>query len=131
MEPITTAIIAAIAAGALKAAGSIGEKAIADSYAGLKALIVRKFGQQSDVVKAVESVESRPDSAGRQQTLAEEGAAAKLDQDQDVVKAAQELIEQIKAQPGGQAHIQSAVGSYIAQADRGSTAQVHVNQPRE
>jgi hypothetical protein len=131
MEPITTAIIAAIAAGALKAAGSIGEKAIADSYAGLKALIVRKFGQQSDVVKAVESVEARPESAGRQQTLAEEAAAAKLDQDQDVVKAAQELIEQIKAQPGGQAHIQSAVGSYIAQADRGSTAQVHVNQPRE
>ena len=38
---------------------------------------------------------------------------------------------EIQAQPGGQQHVQSAIGSYIAQADRGSTAQVHVNQPRE
>ncbi len=39
------------------------------------------------------------------------------------------LLEQIKAQPGGEQHIQNAIGSYIAQADHGGTATVTVNHP--
>jgi hypothetical protein len=131
MEPITTAIIAAIAAGALKSAGQAGEQLVVDGYAALKALIVRKFGQQSEVVKAVEGVETRPDSEGRRQTLQEEIVTAKLDQDAEILQVAKALLDGVNAQPGGEKHVQNAVGSYIAQADRQSTAEVHVNQPNQ
>jgi hypothetical protein len=130
MEPVTTAIIAAITAGALGSAGQVGQQAVADGYAGLKALIVRKFGPQSEVAKAVEGVETRPDSTSRCGTLNEEIAAAKVDQDTEIVKAARALLERINAQPGGERHIQNAIGNFIAQADRQSKAEVHVYQPK-
>ena len=107
MDPITTAIVAALAAGALKAAGSVGEKAISDGYAALKAILVRKFGQQSEVVKAVEGVEARPASPGRGQTLQEEVTAAKLAQDNEILQAAQALQERVRSQPGGAQIIQN------------------------
>ncbi|MEO6320529.1 MAG: hypothetical protein ABIR56_07620 [Polaromonas sp.] len=130
MEPITTAIIAAIAAGALKSAGQVAEHLVGDGYAALKAFIVRKCGPQSEVVKAVDGVETRPDSEGRRRILHEEIVAAKLDQDAETLQIAQALLDRINAQPGGDQHVQNAVGSYIAQADRHSTAAVHVNQPK-
>jgi hypothetical protein len=48
-----------------------------------------------------------------------------------VNQAARELLEHVKAQPDGEQHIQNAIGSYIAQADRGGIAKVRVNQPKE
>jgi hypothetical protein len=129
MDPITTALIAAIGAGALKSVGQVGENLVADGYAALKSLIMRKFSRQSEVVQAVEGVESRPDSEGRRQTLREEIVAAKLDQDAEILLSAKALLDRINAQPGGEKHVQNAVGSYIAQADRQSRAEVHVNSP--
>lgn len=126
MDPITTAIIAAVAAGVTK----VGPQAIADAYTALKDLLKSKFGVHSDVFKSVDDLEAKPDSAGRKATLQEEVAAAKADQDPDIRKAAQELLDKISAQPGGGQHIQQAIGSYIAQADRNSTASVNVNQPK-
>jgi hypothetical protein len=89
----------------------------------------RKFGEQSEVAKAVDGVEARPDSAGRKQTLAEEVAAARAERDPEVRQAAQALLEQLQAHPGGERHIQQATCSYIAQADRASTASVNVGRP--
>lgn len=129
MDPITAAIVAALTAAAAKGAGAVGERVLPDAYAALKALLRREFGEQSDVAKAVDGVEARPESSGRQQTLAEEVAAAKADQDPEVRRAAQALLDQVKAQPGGERHIQQAIGSYIAQADRGGTASVNVGRP--
>jgi hypothetical protein len=128
MDPITTAIVAALTTAVAKGTGAVGERVLPDAYTALKAALRRKFGEQSDVAKAVDGVEARPDSAGRKQTLAEEMAAAKADQDPDLLKAAQALLEQVEAQPGGERHIQEAIGSYIAQADRASTASVNVGQ---
>lgn len=126
MEPITTALVAAAAAGVTK----VGEKAIVEAYTGLKDLLRRKFGAQSEVAKAVAAVEAKPESAGRKATLAEELTAAKADQDQELVAAAHKLLERIEAQPGGVQVIQQATGSNIAQAARGGTATVQVNQPK-
>lgn len=132
MEPITTAaIVAALAAGIVKSAGSVGEKVLVDSYAALKGLLQRKFGRESKLVKAVDDLEAKPDSDGRKLTLKEEVGEAKADEDPEIRQAAQALLDQLQAQPGGQQHIQHAMGSYIAQADRQSTAQVHVNQPNQ
>ena len=80
--------------------------------------------------KAVEGVEAKPDSAGRKATLEEEVASAKADQDAELLKAAQALLEKLNAQPGGAQIIQQATGSYIAQASGGSTATVNVNVPK-
>jgi len=131
MDPITTAIVAALTAGAVAGVTEVGKKAIAEGYEALKAALKKKFGAESDLVQAVDQLEKKPDSTGRTQTLQEEVAAAKAEQDPELVQAAQALLEQIKAQPGGEQHIQTAIGSYIAQADRGGTATVSVNQPKE
>ena len=131
MEPVTTAIVAAVAAGIAKSAGSVGEKVLVDSYAALKALLKRKFGGDSKLVKAVDDLEAKPDSDGRKLTLKEEVGDAKADEDPEIRQAAQTVLDQLEAQPGGQQHIQNAIGSYIAQADRQSTAQVHINRQNQ
>jgi hypothetical protein len=131
MDPITTAIVAALTAGVVSGSTQVGQKVISDAYEALKALIKKKYGEKSEVVKAVENLEARPDSTGRKATLQEEVGAAKVDQDTEVIKASQALLERLKDYPGGENHIQTAIGSYIAQADRASSANVSVNQPKE
>jgi hypothetical protein len=125
MDPITTAIIAGLAAGAMQ----VGTGAVVDAYQALKAAITRKLGGDHAVAQAVEGLEAKPDSEARKAVLQEEVAAAKADQDPDLRAAAQAVLDQIKAQPGGEQHIQQAIGNYIAQADRQSSATVRVNQP--
>jgi disulfide oxidoreductase YuzD len=85
MDPVTTAIIAAIAAGAGAGANGVAAKSIVDGYQALKALIKRKFGESSEVVKAVDGLENKPDSAGRKQTVSEELTAVKAADDIDVL----------------------------------------------
>ncbi len=131
MDPVTMAIVGALSAGVVDSAGQVGEHVLADAYTGLKAVLIRKFGTQSEVAKAVEGVETRPESVSRQGTLGEEIAAIKADQDPEVRQAAQALLEQIDGYAADAGHVQHAVGNYIAQADRGSTASVRVSQPKE
>lgn len=123
MDPVTTAILAAVA----------GEltKAVLSAFEDLKALLKKKHGVQSNVVQAVEALEAKPTSPARKDLLKEEVLAAKADQDPDLLNAAQRLLQQIGTQPGGQQHIQQATGSYIAQAEQASTAQVNVNRAQE
>lgn len=130
MDPITAAIIAALSAGAISGLTDTGKKVITDAYDALKALLVKKFGSQSEVVQSVTHLEAKPESPSRQGTLKEEVAAAHADQDPDLLRAADLLLKQIQAQSGGEQHIQKAIGSYIAQADRQSTATVNVNTPQ-
>ena len=88
MDPITTAIVAALA--------KVGESAIGDAYRALKGVIKKKFGDQSDVAEAVEGLEKRPDSAGRKATLQEELEAAGALQDPEVLRAADALLAKIQ-----------------------------------
>ena len=101
MDPITTAILAALA--------KLAEPAIKDAYDGLKALIVKKFGPQHEVVQAVENLEKRPDSAGRRETLQEEIAASKATHDADIAAAARSVRDSMTKQPGGQEIVQQIV----------------------
>ncbi len=57
MDPITTAIVAALAA--------LSKDAIKDSYNALKSALKKKFGSESDLVDAVDKLEKKPDSEGR------------------------------------------------------------------
>jgi hypothetical protein len=126
MDPVTTAIIAALSAGASSAATDVAKKTIVDGYDGLKGLLKKKFGTESDVVAAVDNLESKPASDGRQKVLAEELSAAGAPADVELVREATALLEQIRTLPGGAHHVQIAHGSNIAQADRGGTATVNV-----
>ncbi len=101
MEPVSTAIIAAL--------GMLSEKVVQDAYSGLKTLLVKKFGDNSELISTTEGLEKNPDSAGRRETLKEELAAARADSDADIVAAAQQLIEAIKSQPGGEQTINQTV----------------------
>lgn len=101
MDPISLAIVSALA--------NLSERAIQDAYNAVKGIIVRKFGSGSDLSKAVDNVEQKPDSIGRQEMLKEEIIAAKANQDPELLKAAETLIAKIKELPGGQTIITQTV----------------------
>ena len=124
MDPVTTAIIAATVTSVSSAAS---KTVIVDAYDTLKALLEKKYGTESDIVKSVKSLEAKPESAARKDLLQEEVIVATADQDPDILRAAQEVLKYLSAQPSGVQGIQQAIGNSIAQADRGSTASVSFN----
>ena len=108
MDPITTAIVAALAAGVAASAKEVGQKVIVDAYDALKTTLKKRFGPDSDLAEAVETLEKKPESAGRQTTVQEEVAAAKAAGDPELQELAQALIEALKSTPEGE----KAVGKY-------------------
>jgi hypothetical protein len=97
METITAALLAAIAAGATE----VGQSALVDAYKGVKALIQRKF-QKTDLPGAIESLEKKPTSRGRQETVKEEVESANADKDPEIMKEIERLIEVIEQTPNVQ-----------------------------
>lgn len=130
MDPITSAIVAAISAGAIGGLTDVSKAVLTDAYSKLKALLAKKFGKESDIVQAIEQVEAKPASEARKATLAEEVAAVKADQDNDLLQAAQILLGQVHAQPQGPSIIQKVTGNYNAVSYSGNST-VNVNQPKE
>lgn len=125
VDPIVTALLGGLAA----SAGKVASKAVEDAYGGLKGLLLRKLGAQSDAADAIAKLEAKPDSDGRKATVAEELAAAKAADDHELLDAARRLqaaLEQLP--PEARSHVQNATGNYIAQASGGSTATVNVGR---
>ncbi len=117
MDPITT-IVTAVAAGAAAAAKETVGQAVKDGYAGLKALLLRKFGEKADLQGAIQGVEKKPDSDARKGVLKEELEAAGAGQDAEVVRQARELLNLLKAQglePGTSYHAELHGSGAIAQ----------------
>jgi hypothetical protein len=119
MDPITGAIVAALTA--------LAEPAVKDAYAGLKAVIVRRFGRGAEVTKAVKTLEAKPDSPGRRAALAEEIAASGAAQDQELLRLAQLLAERAQAgtttstvhqQVQGDRNVVSGTGDITINIDR-------------
>ncbi len=131
MDPLTLAIVGAISAGAISGVTEVGKRAIADAYDGLKGLIKRKLGSDSKVVEAVGKLEEVSDSPSRQKSLADEIKKVGVDGDAELLAAAEALLDKIRNLPGGEQNIQSIVGNYNAQADRGSTATVNIYRKDE
>ena len=122
MDPITTAILAAIAA--------VSNNAIKDSYSALKALLKKKFGEESDLVEAVNKLEAKPESKGRKATLQEELEAVKANDDPEIVKLAQNLIEELKEHPEGQQVITQNIShvKYAATSGTGTASISNINE---
>jgi disulfide oxidoreductase YuzD len=101
MDIICTAILAATA--------KLSEAAIKDSYDGLKKLIQRKFGKQSDVAKAVDQLEQKPASAGRSAVLQEEILNVGAVNDTEIIIAAKALLEKLNEKEERKTIVQQSV----------------------
>jgi len=128
MDPVTL-IVTALTAGAAAGSQSIVTDTIKDAYTGLKALIKRKFAGKASAEVALAEHETDPETwqAPLKKVLIQEH----LDQDTEILQAAQALLDQIQAQPGGKHYTQSIVGNYNAQVHGSGSASVNVNQPKE
>jgi hypothetical protein len=111
VDPITGAIVAALAAGVASGAGEVGKRAVVDSYEGLKAAIMKKFGKDSKIVQAVNAVEEEPQFEPNQVALAGRIEQENAAEDEELVKLAQTLLGALKETPKGQ----EAVSKYNIQ----------------
>ena len=102
MDPITGAIVTALAAGVLSGVTEVGKKAIVSTYEALKQAIQKKSDAGEDVIASIKSLEQKPESKARQAVVAEEVDDADLSQDPDLVKLAQELLAALKETEAGQ-----------------------------
>lgn len=98
MDPITTAIIAALSAGAISSLTDTTKTVVTDGYNKLKGLLTKKFGASSEVVQAVEKLEAKPESQARKGMLVEEIAAAKAEQDEEILAAAKQVLTLVQPQ---------------------------------
>jgi hypothetical protein len=97
MDPITTAILAALPA----LASDLIKSSVKDAYQGLKSVLLRKWGATSPVVKSVDDLEANPKSKGQATVLAENVAAAKLTSDTEVMQALAKLVDALKTEGMG------------------------------
>jgi hypothetical protein len=98
MDPLTILVTALVTGAAEKLKPTAG-KVVEDAYAGLKGLLLRKFGEREDVGDALTKVEQKPDSEGRKAVLKEELEAVEAHTDEELLAAAKALLE--KADPQG------------------------------
>lgn len=114
MDPITAAVLAGLAAGATK----VGERALTDAYSVLRRLIQRKYGGNSDLDRAVQSVEANPNSASRRSVLEEAMAISGATRDRELLDAANRVLRQVDAMPQGRQLIQTIeAGRWVVGGD--------------
>jgi hypothetical protein len=98
----------------------VSKQGIVDAYDSLKRLLRQTFSQDSALIEAVGELEQKPDSAARKAVLQEEVKAAGAEQQPDIRHAAQALLDQLKAQPGGEQHIKNVVIGSTVNTDGGN-----------
>ncbi len=108
MDPISV-VIAALAAGAIAATKETAGTVVKDAYQGLKGLIKKKFAGEPKAEMVLEEHATDPETyeAPLKKKLAEAG----IDRDEEIIKAAQELLKQEKPE-------ESAAGKYTTQIGR-------------
>lgn len=131
IDPVSAALIAATVAGATGGLTDVSKTALMDAYTALKAAIQQRFGQHHALVKAVEAVEAKPTSVGRQTTLVEEVTDADAAQDRELLTLAEQLRQVLKEQAKTNPVVQQIItGNYNATSVHGN-ASVTVQPPKE
>jgi hypothetical protein len=92
MDPLSL-IITAVASGAAAAAKDTAGAAVKDAYAGLRALIVRRLGGHREAEDVVQRAERQPET--EQPTLAGRLRDRGVDQDEEMIRAAQAVLLQV------------------------------------
>jgi hypothetical protein len=98
MDLITTAIVAALSAGAVSSLTEVSKTAVTDAYQTLKDLLIQKFGASSEVVQAIDRLEAKPESAGCREILQQEMAAMNVGLDHEVLAAARHVLTLVRPQ---------------------------------
>lgn len=91
MEPVTL-LVTALALGAKAALTETASAAVKDTYNGLKALIIRKFGNKP----SIESLEQKPESKAKQAAAEEDLVDAGAVTDAEVMAKAQEVVSTVE-----------------------------------
>jgi hypothetical protein len=106
MDPITTAIVAALPA----LASDLAKSSVKDAYAGLKAIIRRKWGDTSPVAKSVDALEANPKSKDQAAVLSEHVTDVNATADVEVMQALRRLGDALKKEGiGGESIAQIAI----------------------
>jgi hypothetical protein len=92
MDPVSL-IVAALAAGASAALKDTAGQAVQDAYGGLKSLLKRRLGEKRRTEDVVDRHEEAPDVW--EKPLHDELAKAGLADDEEVIRAAQELLARV------------------------------------
>jgi hypothetical protein len=130
MDPISAALIAAAVAGITSGATEAGKTLLVDAYTALRDALKAKLGVDNKVEKEADELVANPTSNGRKELVKEAVAAAKANDDPGLVLLANQLLEQLKAQPGGAALVQQiAQGDQNIQAAGGSTVTATYGTP--
>lgn len=97
MDPLTM-MVSALTAGAIAALEGTASQAVKDAYAGLVALIKRKFADKPRETMVLDEHSQNPQNWEKplQQALGENH----IEQDQAILQAAQALTEALKSQGG-------------------------------
>jgi len=121
MDPISM-IIAALGAGAIAATKDTAGTAVKDAYQGLKTLIKKKL--EGDVLGQA-MVDAKPEEIKQAEGLLKDKITkAGADKDAAIIQAAQELLNQVKEQPGGQQIITQTISNvkYAATTNSGDAS---------
>ncbi len=116
MDPVTTAIVNNIMSGAAPGLAAAASMAVTDAYNGFKALLQRKFGKDSALLKSVQELEQNPDSKARKAVVEEEVEKSGAHQDEELLAAAAKLLELLKG-------VQPQAAYHAAQTGSGAIAQ--------
>jgi hypothetical protein len=96
MDLITRALLEGFSAGAIDRAN----QSIADSYRGLRILIVNKLGEDSDMANAITRLEQDPSSQAWRALLADEVVKSGARHDAEILSAAERVLAQISNNTG-------------------------------
>lgn len=107
MDPISV-VLAALAAGATAAAQDTTSQAVKDAYAGLKALVKKRFAGKSQAEIALTEYEKDQDTWQKplQKSLVETGA----DQDETIVRQARQVLNLVNPQQASQGKYNVQIG---------------------
>jgi len=107
MDPASV-VLTALAAGATAAAQNTASQVVKDAYVALKALVKRRFDQKPQAEMALAEYEKDTDTWQKplQKSLVETGA----DQDEAIVRQAQQVLQLINPQQASQGKYNVQIG---------------------
>jgi hypothetical protein len=130
MDPITSAIVAALAAGATVGLTDTAKKLIADLYNSIKKKIQQKHGKDSKPVKAINDLENEPNFVPYQAGLQQRINELEIDKDPELVSLAINLLSVIQQTQNNTSlqTIQNIYGNGNAVAGSGGTANINIQR---
>lgn len=107
MDPVSM-VLAGLAAGATAAAQDTASQAVKDAYAGLRALLKKRFEKKPQAEMALAEYEKDPDTWQKplQKSLVEAGA----DRDEAIVRQAQQVLKLVNPQQASQGKYNVQIG---------------------